>query len=482
MTENRGGPGQVPDEGRNGAPQSKKARRTLDPSSFYGGSLTKQAGVLPSSGGATSSRAARVDAFVNDYLAKLKERAMSKQRDVLYRQWNTQQEAFEFADREDPEGDYVKIFSQEVESKSNNQGQPLRKFLATSYVELWRRYKDVPTKFRHFYEIIREGCPCHAYFDLEYSVLDNPSRDGERTVEAFLHLLRKVLFANLDIRLDDRWIIELDSSSSLKFSRHIIVRLPGSAFLDNSHVGTFAAAIVEEALQNRGRSKFSEMMFVKNKHGQETTFIDMGVYSRNRAFRLFRSSKAGKSEALIPTDRMMRAWENSFPDEKIFMHSLVGNVDPDVRLLTLAVLAEGGREGSRGGARTVFSYAKGAAGGRRARDAGRTSNVQHGASPYPNLERFVLEVCRQNAGGVRNASIRSWASLGDSVLIFNLAGYRYCGNVGREHKSNGVFIVVDISERVWYQKCYDPDCARYRSPANSLPDEVVCRVVDEVSV
>lgn len=469
--DNRGGMGQGPDEGRNGAPQAKKARRPLDPSSFY--STTRGP---PSPGGvSSSSRAARVDAFVNDYLAKLKERALAKQRDVLYTQWNTQQEAFEFADREDPEGDYVRIFSQEVESKSNNQGQPLRKFLATSYVELWRRYKDVPTKFRHFYEIIREGSPCHAYFDLEYSVLDNPSRDGEKTVEAFLHLLRKVLFANLDIRLDDRWIIELDSSSALKFSRHIIVRLPGSAFLDNSHVGTFAAAIVEEASRNRAASRFSEMMFVKNKHGQESTFIDMGVYSRNRAFRLFRSSKAGKSEALMPTARMMRAWENSFPDEKIFMHSLVGNVDLNARLLTLEVLAEGSRDGSTGGARTVFSYAKGVAGGRqgRGRDVARASNVQHGASPYPDLERFVLEVCRQNAGDGRNASIRSWASLGDSVLIFNLAGYRYCGNVGREHKSNGVFIVVDTSDRMWYQKCYDPDCAGYRSPTCPIPAAVL---------
>ena len=477
MSDNRGGPGQCQSSGGDDAPRAKKARvrRAIDPRSFYGNDY--QLGRVKGeqslhSKADRSSRSARVEAYVNDFLARLKERAMSKQRDVLYTQWNTQQEAFEYADREDPEGEYVRIFSQEVESKSNTQGQPLRKFLATSYVELWRRYKDVPTKFRHFYEIIREGCPCHAYFDLEYGVADNPGTDGEKTVEAFLHLLRKVLLANLEMKLDDRWIIELDSSSPQKFSRHIIVRLPGSAFLDNSHVGTFAAAIVEEAARNRERSKFSNMMFVKNKHGQETTFIDMGVYSRNRAFRLFRSSKAGKSQALMPTARMMRVWEHNFPDEKIFMHSLVGNVDPNARLLTLAVQAEDGGGVGRIGT-TVFSFAKAGPGRQRAGNAGRASNVQHGTSPYPALERFVLDVCKQNAASGRNATIRSWASVGDSVLIFNLAGYRYCGSVEREHKSNGVFFVVDTSERVWYQKCYDPDCARYRSPANSLPDDVV---------
>lgn len=456
---------------------AKKVRRTIDPTSFYGArTVTASTTATVSS---VSSRQARVDAYVNEFLVRLKARAMSKQRDVLYTQWNTQQEAFEYADREDPEGGYVRIFSQEVESKSNNLGQPLRKFLATSYVELWRRYKDVPTKFRHFYEIIREGCPCHAYFDLEYGVADNPGVDGEKTVKAFLDLLRKVILDNFDITVEDRWIIELDSSSPAKFSRHIIVRLPGSAFADNSHVGTLAAAIVDEAAKGRGTSRYRDLMFVKNKHGQETTFVDMGVYSRNRAFRLFRSSKAGKGVALMPTARMMQAWDNRFPDEKIFMHSLVGNVDPDARLLT--VRAEDGG---------VFSYSKGRgsagtayAGRRRAsagdgRDTGHGGHaVRHGPSPYSGLEKFVLEVCRQNAStdgrGRASPSIRSWASLGDAVMIFNLAGYRYCGNVEREHKSNGVFIVVDTKERVWYQKCYDPDCARYRSPSNSLPDDLV---------
>lgn len=314
---------------------------------------------------------------------------------------------------------------------------------------------------------------------------DNPGLDGEKTVEAFRHLLQKVLLANLDIKLQERWIVELDSSSPAKFSRHIIVRLPGSAFTDNSHVGTLAAAIVDEAGRHRETSKYSAMMFVKNKHGQETTFVDMGVYSRNRAFRLFRSSKAGKGVPLMPTARMMQAWDNEFPDEKVFMHSLVGNVDPNARLLTV--------EAGEGG---VYSYSKGSVAGAAgaagaARRRGNSTNVQHGPSPFPDLERFVLDVCRQttsnpsirswvaNPSNLSNPSIRSWAAIGDSIWIFNLAGYRWCGNVGREHKSNGVFIVVDTKARVWYQKCYDPDCARYRSPSNSLPDGLMVQLDDD---
>ena len=43
---------------------------------------------------------------------------------------------------------------------------------------------------------------------------------------------------------DHTWVYELDSSSSTKFSRHIIVRVPGRAFANCSHVGAFVGTIM----------------------------------------------------------------------------------------------------------------------------------------------------------------------------------------------------------------------------------------------
>lgn len=66
--------------------------------------------------------------------------------------------------------------------------------------------------------------------------------------------------------------------------------------------------------------------------------------------------------------------------------------------------------------------------------------------------------------------VRSWVSLdGGSLLLFNMRDNRYCGNVARAHRSNGVFYVVDLQHDAWYQKCYDMDCRQYRSPAAPLP-------------
>lgn len=420
---------------------TKKKRKALAPASFYSSRVNQKI---------QDARKIRVDRYVMEYMRRLKQKASLQQRDVMWRQFHTQQEAFDFADQEDPDGEYLRVFSQELESNRS------RKFLVSSYVEFWRRYKDIPEKFRHFYEIIRQGWPCHAYFDLEFSKEHNQDIDGDTVVRAFFILLRNALKAKLDIVMDEKWIIEFDSSSNVKFSRHVVVRLPGAAFLDNSHVGHFAHEIICDAMKQRETSKFSRMMFVRNKHGQETTFIDTGVYSRNRAFRLFLSSKAGKNIPLVPTERMMAAWLHTFPDEKIFMHSLVSNIHPMARLLTYSAEGE------------TFKFTQSTSIQKSVKSV---CDAQHGSSPYPNLDAFIIQVCRYSLGdkgATRNIDIRSWVSMDNgSIFVYNLSGYRYCNNIGREHKSNGVFIVVDLHEGIWYQKCYDPDCKGYRS--STLP-------------
>lgn len=40
------------------------------------------------------------------------------------------------------------------------------------------------------------------------------------------------------------------------------------------------------------------------------------------------------------------------------------------------------------------------------------------------------------------------------------------------HKSNGVYLVVDLQKNFWYQKCFDPDCRHFRSEAFPLPPDI----------
>jgi hypothetical protein len=55
------------------------------------------------------------------------------------------------------------------------------------------------------------------------------------------------------------------------------------------------------------------------------------------------------------------------------------------------------------------------------------------------------------------------------MLLLNLRGNRFCGNVGREHRSNGVYCIVDLAGGTWHQRCYDPECRGYRSECMPLP-------------
>ena len=93
--------------------------------------------------------------------------------------------------------------------------------------------------------MIREGEPCHLHLDLEYATATNPSHDGERMVARLRQELVDALVANYDVAAEDVDVVDLESSTPAKFSRHVLLRLRGAAFADNTHCGRFIAACVE---------------------------------------------------------------------------------------------------------------------------------------------------------------------------------------------------------------------------------------------
>jgi hypothetical protein len=51
--------------------------------------------------------------------------------------------------------------------------------------------------------------------------------------------------------------------------------------------------------------------------------------------------------------------------------------------------------------------------------------------------------------GGTQGRVRTWMALADAgVALFNMRGNRWCNNVGRQHKSNGIFYVVDLEQGV----------------------------------
>lgn len=56
-----------------------------------------------------------------------------------------------------------------------------------------------------------------------------------------------------------------------------------------------------------------------------------------------------------------------------------------------------------------------------------------------------------------------------------MGGNRFCARLQREHRSNHVMIVVELTSGVFYQKCLDPDCRRlgFQSDKVFLPMDLI---------
>ncbi|XP_021892244.1 DNA-directed primase/polymerase protein isoform X4 [Carica papaya] len=180
----------------------------------------------------------------------LKEQSKSTLSSEVWATFPRQEEAMKFAKG----NELLRIFS--YQDHFNGQ----RRYLASTYKEFWKRYQNMDSKYRHHYEVVQEGLPCHLYFDLEFNKGDNVGKDGDEMVDLLIAVTLEALLEKYSIEGNHDWVVELDSSTADKFSRHLIVRIPETAFKDNSHTGAFVA----EVNHNIGRWSSSSQEFQLN--------------------------------------------------------------------------------------------------------------------------------------------------------------------------------------------------------------------------
>ncbi|KAM8843451.1 DNA-directed primase/polymerase protein [Synchiropus picturatus] len=374
----------------------------------------------------------------------------------------------------------VHVFALEKENTSAGQ----RIFLVTSYSELWHYYRTFRRSLMHGYEVIPEGAVCKLYFDLEFHKPSNKDADGIQMVSLLIQYVCEKLKTIYGLECSARDVLNLDSSTEEKFSRHLIFNLHGAVFKDNTHVGGFIHAILQQVLSdsraegsaaaNRSdelapseapdnkRQKQDDLSFllVKNKDARDALFVDLGVYTKNRNFRLYRSSKVGKNAAfaLAEDNRFIpKAQKGISAEESLFLSSLVCNISfTGQRILTWDV--EERREG-----KTMRPDLK---------KTNPSDDLLSGcvSSPHQEVDDFVLTLV--NKDGIQG-NIRRWNYFAvEQLLVYDIGRYRWCENVGRFHKSNNIMIIVDLKKEVWYQKCHDPDCRNFRSSSYPLPQEI----------
>eukprot|EP00076_Gallus_gallus_P039860 XP_025005398.1 DNA-directed primase/polymerase protein isoform X2 [Gallus gallus] len=405
----------------------------------------------------------------------------------------------------------VHVFALE---RNTQNGQ--RFYLVTTYQELWYYYtKGYKTSLMHCYEVIPEKDACKLYFDLEFYKAANPGADGKDMVAKLIELVSQKLKELYDVNCSARDVLNLDSSTDEKFSRHLIFLPCKTVFKDNIHVGNFVRTILQPAIRlvgsnvaapiaeggagytsqcsaptveldgpltnltavedaskgwpaiadqrketetsHHGENSEFSFLIVNNKEGDKQLFVDLGVYTRNRNFRMYKSSKAGKNVILtIAEDNKFvpNCEENVSLEEAYFLSSLVCNVrfEDGTKILSSNFVEEEIKMSAFLRSKTTRST--------------REPMEGYQESPYPEIDCFVRSLI--NKDGVQGG-IRQWNYFsGEEILVYDISGYRWCENIGRAHRSNNIMILVDLKKEVWYQKCHDPVCREKNFKSQSM--------------
>ena len=172
-------------------------------------------------------------------------------------------------------------------------------------MRFWRKTSDIITKS------FRENEPCHLYFDLEFNIHANPGIDGVKSTDALLDLIKEELYEKHNIAIElNKHVVELESigtdNANKKFSRHVIIRLPGAAFKSNIHVGKFVKDFWNSVCEKRTSDDRWEKLFIRKEpndiEGQDS-IIDLGCTLETELFVYFyRAKQRRKKYCSAPRD------------------------------------------------------------------------------------------------------------------------------------------------------------------------------------
>ena len=370
----------------------------------------------------------------------------------------------------------------------------------------WREC-DVHT--RHYYELIREATPCRLYFDLEFTKHYNPHLTTTMTEDLLTELFDEIqhqfqLFYSISIQHCD--MVDLDSSTAHKFSRHWIMHLPGGVLFDDARAaGIFVKAMVSRlekerksgVLQAKGRELLAGNLFVNAEEATNekvnpklTCIIDLGVYTRNRLFRLLNSNKFGKTcdatlriaesnEYVFPkqfdnAEKMTAAKSRSSPDSREsesdadasfekFCNSMSWEAHAEalaatlvvpansckIKFLTLPHPAELLSDDEQ--AQLCFTPRGGGSS-----DKVQRGSPEYGKSPFSELDHFIVNTLGKRGNLI--GSIGTWTldymlQPLPQTICYNMRDNRFCENVARAHKSNNIIWNVHLIDRVCWQTC-----------------------------
>ena len=341
----------------------------------------------------------------------------------------------------------------------------------------------VSSERRHMYEVILENSPCWLHFDLEFSREANPNIDACAAMAAFRLALRMFTVENFAVQPEFTSALELESTSSQKFSRHVIVKgwrpvsnMEGKrggpprwiAFPNNSQAGAFVARFMQYlgTMRQQETAPIASRLYMKHQRSaDEVSMIDTSIYTRNRCFRVLFSSKFGKQEAFLPGSgfvadqspalQLLTSLVSWVPAAvEMFPHHLSDPTAPRTSLRASAALFD-----------CSIRLPLDGPDGQSMKATGVRELFVHLASAW-NQVRAEHECCTASEACAISKAVQIEAR----YLAATLRGNRFCLCKKASHRSNCVYLVVDCIGATFRQKCHDyADCGGFRSQDFKVP-------------
>ena len=196
-----------------------------------------------------------------------------------------------------------------------------------------------------------------------------------------------------------------------------------------------------------------KLLFLEDINDNGMSFIaDLGVYTRNRHMRLYRSSKLHREEHLVVAE------ENLYPvysEEQIFTDSLI--IHPagasNQHLLTCAPMENNSQKKNTP-----------------APDGcGKTKKI---VSDHRFLDEFVLAEIQKDEHYKDSGFQEIVYSKSKWCVAYFMDGPKWCRNVNRVHSTNRPYFCANMKYGCLYQMCHSQKCRGYRSEQISIPHEI----------
>ena len=195
-----------------------------------------------------------------------------------------------------------------------NDGIISKNYVLGGYVSFCNYYFKLQSGKRCYYEILLENIPSNLYIDLEINKKLNEEKfkkfETEIEIQLFEYIIELLIELNYIEERNECSIIILDSSNEIKISRHYIILLNEGykKFRNTYHCGEFVRKLQSKIILieklNSNEELINSKFFIANENKnniQTINFIcDLSVYTKNRPFRLFYSTKIKQNRFLLP--------------------------------------------------------------------------------------------------------------------------------------------------------------------------------------